>query len=556
MSTENQNSPGNSLLDEIIANSRAEANAQITQNVNQNTTPGGVPPNGEFPSEQPPKNPQDKHAREPINIATALKFIGVLAFVVFVFLGIFLSYVVFNPDQATFFVNVFGILPSDVAELLKKLIGVTFGFIAFILSITFIVSMFRAIWTPKEQKRRKTLFMILSIITGLVTFGFLGLWAVVYGKINSTNFANLGGHILFFDNDLYIHDETREHSGLMRTDGIIGPITIRYNFAENALRTERTTGGKITNYSFNFDGASCDKTSGSNATDKENFIICTFDAARNYELSGKYTVQNPLGEIQTVDIAMKNVEIKGIIDIKKDTNKDGNVIQTFDASPIRRLGIPTWKITDFQTRETQENKESLISAFVTNKVEILDLFVGDKYERSFVIKESKNEIPAGDINILQDSSDETKYIFTFNSPEIKESDIIKIEWFLNDNLQICRDYRKEKCVHTLTTFGEYNITAKIQTIGNKNFVFNKSLKISAPLLLERSLKILNTKGKILNPKETFDVVTKKFVVKDILPPEKLIFDARDVIPSHQGYTLNSENITWTISNGQTVETRK
>jgi hypothetical protein len=50
---------------------------------------------------------------------TVLKLIGSLLLVAVIFFGSFLAYVVFNPDQAAFFVNIFGIDPKDVQNLLK-----------------------------------------------------------------------------------------------------------------------------------------------------------------------------------------------------------------------------------------------------------------------------------------------------------------------------------------------------------------------------------------------------------------------------------------------------
>jgi len=84
-----------------------------------------------------------------------LKFIGVLLLVGVIFFGSFLAYIVFNPAQAQFFVTMFRINPDDIASLLTKLLNGSFGILILSLSILWIISLFRAIWIPKDLKRKK-----------------------------------------------------------------------------------------------------------------------------------------------------------------------------------------------------------------------------------------------------------------------------------------------------------------------------------------------------------------------------------------------------------------
>jgi len=86
-----------------------------------------------------------------------MKFAWSLFFVAVIFFGSFLAYIVFNPDQAGFFNSMFSIDRNDIATILKKLINGSFGVIIFILSIIWIISLFRAIWTPKDLKRKRLL---------------------------------------------------------------------------------------------------------------------------------------------------------------------------------------------------------------------------------------------------------------------------------------------------------------------------------------------------------------------------------------------------------------
>ena len=185
----------NSLLDQIIATSKENTQSQLPPNSGANPkgpTAGGTPP---------PQKPRD-----PMSTSKILKLIGTFFLVGLIFLGTFLSYIVFNPDQAGFFNTVFGIDPNDIANILKKLVNVSFGIITFALSIVFIITLFRAIWAPKDQKRNKISKIIVAVLVGVFLFSMLGAWAVVFAKIQQTNFTNPGGDIIVYDNDIFVHE--------------------------------------------------------------------------------------------------------------------------------------------------------------------------------------------------------------------------------------------------------------------------------------------------------------------------------------------------------------
>ncbi len=121
-----------------------------------------------------------------------MKLIGSLLIVAVIFFGSFLAYIAFNPEQAGFFVNIFNINPNDIQNILKKLINGSFGIIVLLLSITWIISLFRAIWTPQDQKRRRLIGWILASIVGILLFSILALWAYLFKIINETPYDNPG----------------------------------------------------------------------------------------------------------------------------------------------------------------------------------------------------------------------------------------------------------------------------------------------------------------------------------------------------------------------------
>ncbi len=117
--------------------------------------------------------------------------------------------------------NVFGILPSDIATVLSYLLNGSFGIISFLLSIVFLVTMFRAFWTPKEQKRRKATLALFAILSGILFFSVLGFWAFLFSQLSNSNFSNPNGNILIYENDLYNDPKTIKYAQDLDLDNII-----------------------------------------------------------------------------------------------------------------------------------------------------------------------------------------------------------------------------------------------------------------------------------------------------------------------------------------------
>lgn len=73
----------------------------------------------------------------------------------------------------------------------------------------------------------------------------MGLWAILFDKIGKTNFSNVNGNILVYDNDIYVHEGYEANARIKTFTNIIGPITLRYKIDENAAVVARRTGGEI-----------------------------------------------------------------------------------------------------------------------------------------------------------------------------------------------------------------------------------------------------------------------------------------------------------------------
>lgn len=175
-----------SLLDQIIKTAN-DSSSPIAHDIPAGTSDNqtGTVVSGSTP---PVKKPRD-----PMTAGMVMKLIGSLFIVAVIFFGSFLAYIVFNPEQAGFFVNMLGIDPKDVKNLLKSLINGSFGTIVLMLSMIFIISLFRAVWTPKEQKRRRLISWLSASIVGILLFGIiLPFWAYLFKIINETPYDNPG----------------------------------------------------------------------------------------------------------------------------------------------------------------------------------------------------------------------------------------------------------------------------------------------------------------------------------------------------------------------------
>lgn len=118
---------------------------------------------------------------------------------------------------------------------------------------------------------------------------------------------------------------------------------------------------------------------------------------------------------------------------------------------------------------------------------------------------------------------------------------------------MCAHSKKDVCSEKFLTPWEWRITAKVNLIGGKNLSFTKIFKIDQPINLERHVKVMNRSWQILNSRNTFDVKEKVYIIKDIYPPETLMFDARDVIANNPWYAL--KEVKWHISDWEKQEVK-
>lgn len=188
----NSQTPSGSLLGEILSTPESTPvdllDDSFIPGVSKEETTSEIPSSEQIPVSEAVQKPKKKS----MSTGTFLRIVGAILLVALIFFGAFLSYIVFNPGQASFFIS-FGINPGDIARLLKQLVSAIFGVVTFMLSVVWIVYLFRAILTKKEYKKKKTVSIIFALFFGVLLFSEITLWAFLVKKINATDYENPNG---------------------------------------------------------------------------------------------------------------------------------------------------------------------------------------------------------------------------------------------------------------------------------------------------------------------------------------------------------------------------
>lgn len=531
----------NSLLAEILSQSSKKEEEKQTATWTTET---------QWWWDSAPPSPQKKW--DPIPPGMILRAIGVLIWVATIVFASFLAYIVFNPDDARFFITMFGIDTKDVATILRKLINGSFGIIILIFSIIWIVSLFRAIWTPSDQKRKKLLWWITAWLVWIMLFSLLAFWSFLFKKIWETVWD--GWVINIYDNDLYTNPVSREFSEIQSTSNIIGPITLRYDISGNAKKLSSNGLIKIQSYEMNFDGATCNngKTSIVNWSDpeQEKSITCVFDTIRVYNVRGSYRGIDVSGNEKEIPMEISPVEIRWILDIKKQKNTSGNDIITFDATKLKLLGSPRWG----EIGSSTENASSSVTYEPSQTSILVWLKVfWERYDRLFIIQKQETISTEGKIIYAQNVNNALNYSFKLDGTKNIESNITKVNWIVDDGSIICKD-GSEVCEYTFWSYGKRQVRAVITLADGTDLTLSVDVLVEEPLVLARHVTVSDRSGKKLNPDDTYDGVLRAYVIENIIPPEMLTLDARDVVTVNPGYKL--KDVRWFFSDGKTTQEKQ
>jgi hypothetical protein len=293
---------------------------------------------------------------------------------------------------------------------------------------------------------------------------------------------------------LLTNPDTKNDAKVASTSNLIGPITLQFDISGNAKNIEDTNPVVINSFEINFDGASCNggtsMIEGQNPLQEKN-ITCTFDQIKPYNIQGLYhiTARNT-GEKSDISIPIPSVEVRGLVDIKKQKNKDGKEILTIDASGLKKLGNPRW--TYFPSRKTVET--SSITETLTNIPSIIGLTIfpeSSNIDRFFIIENDSSADGGGIIEASPDIANSLLYTLSLTGITINQNSIIGIEWSTNDGSIICKG-SSDVCNYNFGNYGKRTIYAKVELANKESFTVEKDISIDEPIQLARHVYVTDS----------------------------------------------------------------
>jgi PKD repeat protein len=569
-----QNSNGNesSLLEALIeAGERDLESATVSP---EPTTPlaaepaaptsGGAPApvqaaeSAVLPVEEKPA-PKPKKKANPVDF---LKFLGALFVVALIFFGSFLAYVAFNPENAQFFVG-FGINPADIKSLLSQLVSAIFGTAAFLLSIVWLVFLFRAIRTKKEYRRKKTVSVILAIFTGIVLFSSISLWAYLIQIINASDYENPDGGVVISDNDRLLSTKYADSAKMYDFNNLVGPLTLRFDLSSNVRVVSRKM--NIVSYSIDFDAdGTPDKTGTDPAHDQS--ILHTYDKVGQYQPILRYEGTDMVTREPTEQIVnLPSVDIVALVRMDIIPERMGGVKARFNAEDLKPLGNVTWFVDDEATSASTEYQ------FVPSKVFREDGYVclmisqspneAQHCDRVFVITaKDKESAIEGEIFEHQDELDPLSYTFDLGEDDgklrLKNGGIEKYEWIVDGSTVISTDPTAE---YKFLSYGKHSIAVNLTDLIGNTRKLQKEFMLRERLVLElndedRSMPVHYKSSQSTNdaPEILYEPRARTYTIKNVSVPSEFTFDARDMRVTDPLYTLDKAE--WDFDNDGNYET--
>lgn len=496
-------------------------------------------------AETPPVNPEvvKKSPKKSMSTKEFLQIIGAMLSVALIFFGAFLSYIVFNPGQASFFIS-FGINPGDIALWLSQLVRAIFWVATFVIAIIWIIFLFRAILTKKEYKKKKTISIILSWFFGILLFSEMYLWAFLEQKINATDYENPNGGIIVYDNEKLNSERFKDMATMNDFNNLIGPLELRFE-----LKADANFVGKIINiekYKIDFDGAKCQWRDSSivewvNAQADQS-IICIFDQARIFRPTGVYEwFDRVTREPKTIPMNFQTIQIIWVVDIKKPkTYKDKAI--TYDASHLTSLGKISWYTE--KNGDTPVSVNPVFSITMNKDVQVLCLNIlsGKTCDKVFLIPKEADANVTAKIVHEQDQERPFKYLFYLEDKIVKVGEITRYEWIV-DNIIVSRE---ETCDFDFLRYRDVSITLLIYDSAGNTTELKDEFSIPHPLILipgasaKSLLKISDNLGLSLID-NTYDSSLKAYYITNLITPMTVQFDATDVKVEATGYELDTVN---------------
>lgn len=501
--------------------------------------------------------------KKSISAGTAFWFLGAILFIALILGWVFLTFVIFNaktPQDVSFFANL-GINLNDVNSFLLKVTTFVFSIVVLVEAIIFSITLFKALLTKKELKRKKTIFTIVSIILLIFTFSTGTLWMSLDKAIkNLPNWLEMSyGNVQIFDNEL-LKSPNFDKANALITDftSIIGPVELKFDLTY-LQKDEMRRWFEIKKYIWDFgDGEKLE-------TQTPN-IIQSFDKKGNYKIN--LTLEGidarfPSKITQKPAMGMPTLSIQYVVKITQNTLKNGGKTVSFDASDLKPLGDIEWYQKEDLTKPAYTGL-----FFQPSKVYFEEEYIGmlirngknenNYMNRVFVISGEKSNIE-WDIKYEVSADDDLNYTLQLEKIENSFWDgfIKSFKWTLEDKeiskeADILNLEESSKINYQFQNYGKQIITVLITNSAGKSKEIKKEINIPKQLKLKNQVEFYENGNELVDIK--YDEKTHEYTLYEIGVPTQMKFDAKMVRADNPLYQL--QEITWDIWNNGSIESKE
>lgn len=475
-----------------------------------------------------------KKPKKPLTVKDFFARLLAGAFAVAVILGTIVGYVIFNPQQAVFINQVFGIAIGDVAKVLKLVLNVTFGTMLVIsmgLWLYFLVRSF--LKSVKGLKKAVAVFM--AVVLGVFFIGIMAGWARVNKELSA--FEYFDATLVMYDNDVYLQLPAgqKDQARIENTAELIGPVSIRFNLDGFAKRTMKDKGIRaISRFVIDFDGDGQPDMNGRDVVGNQSFIW-------KYDRPATGKASQPSGTIYGTDVNNKEVaepipfptiSVVASVRLVETKEKAGGVRVAFDAKELKPRGNLEWYVESNPTVVASRSYEFTPSeVFTKTQWVCMNVFQGDtsdgKCKKFFVIRAEGDNLIDGVTALIADPVDYLSYKFRISDLTFKQGVQDTVKWYVDGLLSGDGNV----ITYKFTGPGTYDVKAVVADTSGNEKEFPERLIIDAPIAIMvkegYSLKLLDESGQDII-KDTFDKATNSYIVDDVPFPQTVSFDASSV----------------------------
>lgn len=488
---------------------------------------------------------------------TAFWFLGWILFIALILWGAFLSFVVLNaktPEDVSFFGSLW-ISLNDINSFLLKLTTFIFSIIIVIETIILIITLFKALFTKKDQKRKKLVFTILSILMLIIAWSTASLWMYLDKTIKRLpNWLEYSYWLVqIYDNNLLNNEKIGKSWAIIEDlNALIGPIDLKFD-VNYLQKDEARKWFQVNKFIWNFGNWKLVET-------KNPEVIQSFGQKGNYKISltlewidtrfrEKWVIQKPASEQPEISIAY-------LVDIKQKVLENWWKTISFDAKDLKPLWELEWYTQDDLTKPAyvwynfQPSKIYFDSDLVWMKIKNSK---SSYMSRIFTIDWESSQIKW---NIKEEISYDNDLEYTFKVEDIEntfwdwfiEEFIWTIDWReIKKKADILRLEDSSSTKYVFPEYWKYEVKVVLKNSNWKSNQITKTISTAKKIKFTWKIDFYINSWKLENIK--YDEKTLDYFVYDIWAPTKVEFDAKNVRPDNSLYLLDS--IKWDVGSDWT-----